>query len=46
MQERWEKGLCYFYDERYQPGHKCNRPKLYLLEGMDFEEEEEEGLGE
>ena len=40
MQERREKGLCYFCDERYQPGHKCNKPRLYLLEGMDFEEEE------
>lgn len=40
MQERREKGLCYFCDERYQPGHKCNRPRLYLLEGMDFEGEE------
>ena len=40
MQEIKEKGLCYFYDERYQLGHKCNRPRLYLLEGMNLEEEE------
>ena len=42
MQERREKGLCYFCDERYQPGHKCNKPSLNLLERMDFEEEEGE----
>ena len=41
MQERREKGLCYFCDEKYQAGHRCNRPRLYLLEGMEFEEEEE-----
>jgi hypothetical protein len=39
MQEQMEKGLRYFCDERYQPGHRCNRPKIYLLEGMGVEEE-------
>jgi hypothetical protein len=39
MQERRKKGLCYFCDERYQPGHRCNRPKIYLIEGMGMEEE-------
>jgi hypothetical protein len=38
MQERREKWLCYFCDERYQPGHRCNKPKLYILEGMKLEE--------
>lgn len=42
MQERREKGLCYFCDEKYHQGHKCSRPKVYLLEGMEFEGEEEE----
>ena len=46
MQERIEKGLCYFCDEKYHPGHKCSRPKLYLLEGMEFEREGEENLEE
>jgi hypothetical protein len=47
MQERREKGLCYYHDKKYQPGHKCNRPRLYVLEGMEWEEKEEpveEGL--
>lgn len=41
MQERREKGLCYHCDEKYKPGHKCNKPKLYLLEGMEWEEKGE-----
>jgi len=46
MQERREKGLCYFCDEKYHQGHKCSRHKLYLLEGMEFKEEGEEEWGE
>ena len=37
MQERREKGLCYNCDEKYQFGHKCSRPSLYLLEGLELE---------
>ncbi|KAF5477456.1 hypothetical protein F2P56_004096 [Juglans regia] len=36
MLERRKKGLCYFCDDKWQPGHKCARPKLFLLEGMEF----------
>ncbi|XP_041001674.1 uncharacterized protein LOC121247377 [Juglans microcarpa x Juglans regia] len=47
MQEMRDKGLCYNCDEKYQIGHRCSRPKLYLLEGLelgveDYEEEERE----
>ncbi|KAF5472135.1 hypothetical protein F2P56_008875 [Juglans regia] len=38
MLERHKKGLCYFCDDKWQPGHKCARPKLFLLEGMEFGE--------
>ncbi|KAF5468734.1 hypothetical protein F2P56_012865 [Juglans regia] len=38
MLERSKKGLCYFCDDKWQPGHKCARPKLFLLEGMEFGE--------
>ncbi|XP_035545954.1 uncharacterized protein LOC118348438 [Juglans regia] len=38
MVERRRKGLCYFCDDKWQPGHKCARPKLFLLEGMEFGE--------
>lgn len=39
MQERREKGLCYNCDEKYQMGHKCIKPKLFLLERVEFEED-------
>jgi len=38
MQERREKGLCYYCDDKYHIGHKCNRPKVYLLEGLEIED--------
>ncbi|KAG7944870.1 hypothetical protein I3843_15G125100 [Carya illinoinensis] len=46
MQERREKGLCYYCDERFQSGHKCNKSKLFLLEGMKIEEIEDEEIDE
>jgi hypothetical protein len=33
--------LCYYCDEKYQDGHKCNKPRLLVLEGMEWEEKEE-----
>lgn len=42
MQEKRDKGLCYNCDEKYHIGHKCNRPKLFLLEGVEIEGEHEE----
>jgi len=33
--------LCYYCDEKYQAGHKCNKPRLLVLEGMEWEEKEE-----
>lgn len=37
--ERREKGLCYFCDEWYTPGHKCSKPQLFMIsdvhEGSD-----------
>ncbi|KAG7963754.1 hypothetical protein I3843_09G134000 [Carya illinoinensis] len=41
MQERREKGLCYYCDEKFHIGHKSNRPKLFLLEGIEVDESEE-----
>jgi len=38
MQERREKGLCYYCDDKYHIGHKCSRPRVYLLEGLEIEE--------
>ncbi|KAF5470911.1 hypothetical protein F2P56_011397 [Juglans regia] len=36
MQERRKKGLCYFCEEKYYQGHKCAKPRVYVLEGMDL----------
>nr|XP_023885311.1 uncharacterized protein LOC111997457 [Quercus suber] len=36
MDDRRKKGLCYNYDEKWGPGHKCKSVKLFLLEGIDI----------
>lgn len=36
MKERRDRGLCYYYDDRWQPGHKCKSPRLYLLSGLEL----------
>jgi hypothetical protein len=41
MQEKREKLLCYNCDEKFQPGHRCNRPRLFLLEGVELGDSEE-----
>jgi len=38
MQERREKGLCYYCDDKYNIGHKCNQPKVYLLKGWEIKD--------
>lgn len=38
MQERREKGLCYNCDEKFQADHRCSRPRLFLLEGVELHE--------
>ena len=47
MQERRNKRLCKYCDEKYEPGHKCRR-QIYLLDGkadggMVGESEEPDG---
>ncbi|KAJ0836439.1 putative nucleotidyltransferase, Ribonuclease H [Helianthus annuus] len=32
---RREKGLCYYCDERYAPGHKCSKPQLFMIGDVD-----------
>ena len=34
MEERRKKGLCFNYDEKFQPGHHYKFAKLFLLEGL------------
>lgn len=33
--ERQEKGLCYYFDERYIPRHKCSKPQLFMISEVD-----------
>ncbi|KAH9735939.1 hypothetical protein KPL71_017914 [Citrus sinensis] len=40
MQVRREKKLCYYCDEKYEPGHVCKQKHIYLLQGEDSEGEE------
>ncbi|KAG2666849.1 hypothetical protein I3843_15G081700 [Carya illinoinensis] len=35
MKERREKGLCYHCDSKWNPGHRCHNPKLYLIEEVE-----------
>ena len=30
--EQREKGLCYYYDKKFIPGHRCQRPQLFMIE--------------
>ncbi|KAJ0855790.1 putative retrotransposon gag domain, aspartic peptidase domain superfamily [Helianthus annuus] len=32
--ERREKGLCYYCGDRYTPGHKCSKPQLFMISGV------------
>ena len=36
--ERREKGLCYYYDERFLPGQRCQRPQLFMIEDSPIDE--------
>jgi hypothetical protein len=35
MEDRRKKGLCYNRDAKWKYGHKCQNPKLFLLEGLE-----------
>lgn len=46
MNEKRQKGLYFFSDEKFFPGHKCGRAKqLYLLE-VEEKGQNEEKIGE
>ena len=36
--ERREKGLCYYCDKRFLPGHRCQRPQLFMIEDSPADE--------
>eukprot|EP00253_Pinus_taeda_P026929 PITA_26929 len=41
MAERRKRGLCYYCDEKYSPGHKCKEPKLFQIDATDYSSSEE-----
>ncbi|KAA8539377.1 hypothetical protein F0562_026069 [Nyssa sinensis] len=44
--ERREKGLCYYCDEKYSLGHRCERPQLFMIEDAPHMEKENGENGE
>lgn len=43
--ERRDKGLCYYCDERYNPGHRCQRLQLFGIDdSLEHEIEETSSL--
>lgn len=38
--DRREKGLCFYCDEKFSPGHRCQRAQLYMIEDVPVEESE------
>ncbi|XP_040996196.1 uncharacterized protein LOC121242393 [Juglans microcarpa x Juglans regia] len=43
MKDRREKGLCYYCGAKWQPDHRCQKPKLYLIEEICDNPEEVKG---
>eukprot|EP00253_Pinus_taeda_P029117 PITA_29117 len=41
MAERRKKGLCYYCDEKYSPGHKCKEPKFFQIDATNYSSSEE-----
>jgi hypothetical protein len=40
MKERRDKGLCYYCDDKWLPGHKCKSLRLYLMSGLKLPPED------
>jgi hypothetical protein len=40
MVERQLKGLCYNYDDKYFPDHKCKEQKIFMAISEDISEED------
>jgi hypothetical protein len=54
MKQCREKGLCFGFNEKFTPGHRCQEPQAFLIEAytvedddelVDFAETTEEGRG-
>jgi hypothetical protein len=42
MAERQLKGLCYNYDDKYFPGHKCKEKNLFMALSEDTQEDDDD----
>jgi hypothetical protein len=42
MDERQLKGLCYNFDDKYFPGHKCKQQNIFMAISKDISEEDVE----
>ncbi|GKV34701.1 hypothetical protein SLEP1_g43051 [Rubroshorea leprosula] len=40
LEEKKAKGLCFWCDEKFVPGHRCHQKKLFNIEVASFEEED------
>nr|GFA10821.1 transposon Ty3-G Gag-Pol polyprotein [Tanacetum cinerariifolium] len=36
---RREKGLCYYCDEKYLPGHRCTKPQFFMIHDVGEDED-------
>ena len=44
MEERKKRGLCYNCDDIWVPGHKCKNVTLFLLEGVEMDQDSSCGV--
>jgi hypothetical protein len=35
-----DEGLCYYYNDKWLPGHKCKSPRLFLMSGLELPPDE------
>jgi hypothetical protein len=40
MQKRREKGLCFGCNEKFTPGHRCQKPQAFFIEAYTIEDDE------
>ncbi|KAF5450607.1 hypothetical protein F2P56_030941, partial [Juglans regia] len=41
MKAKREKGICYFCEDKWQPGHKCNKAKFFEMAGLEWLQDSE-----
>lgn len=41
MNEKRKKGVYFYCDEKWGPGHVCKKPKVYLLQVDEFVKEDQ-----